>query len=59
MQILVVEPGKAPVITEIDGNLQEMQKIVGGSIQAIYPFSSEKAAMICNDNGKVLGLPMN
>ena len=59
MRILVVEPGKAPVITEIDGNLQEMQKIVGGSIQAVYPFSSEKVALICNDEGKVLGLPMN
>jgi len=58
MQILVVEPGKSPVITEIDGSLKEMQKIVGGTIQAIYPFP-EEVALVCNDEGKILGLPMN
>ena len=58
MQILVVEPGKAPVITEIDGSLKEMQKIVGGTIQAVYPFL-EDVALVCNDEGKMLGLPLN
>jgi len=58
MQILVVEPGKSPVITEIDGSLKEMQKIVGGTIQAIYPFP-EEVALVCNDEGKILGLPSN
>lgn len=58
MLILIVEPGKAPVITEIDGSLKEMQKIVGGTIQAIYPFPDE-VALICNDEGKSLGLPLN
>ena len=41
MQILVVEPGKVPVIAEISGTLKEMQEIVGGTIQAIYPFPEE------------------
>ena len=58
MQILVVEPGKAPVITEIDGSLKEMQKIVGGTIQAVYPFP-EDVVLVCNDESKVLGLPLN
>lgn len=58
MQILVVEPGKSPVITEIDGNLKEMEKIVGGTIQAVYPFL-EDVALICHDEGKILGLPLN
>jgi len=58
MQILVVESGKSPVITEIDGSLKEMQKIVGGTIQAIYPFPDE-VALICNDEGRTLGLPLN
>lgn len=31
MQILVVSPGESPVITEIDGSLQAMQKIIGGT----------------------------
>lgn len=35
MRILVVKPGKVPEVREIPGGLEEMQKIVGGLIQAI------------------------
>ena len=55
MRILLVEPGKRPVLKEIDGSLKSMQEIVGGTIQAIYPFE-EPVALICNDEGKLLGL---
>ena len=58
MRILVVEPGKAPEVREIPGGLEEMQKIVGGLIQAIYPFP-EEIALICNEEGMLLGLPLN
>lgn len=58
MQILVVSPGEPPVITEIDGSLKSMQKIVGGTIQAVYPFP-EDVALVCHDEGKILGLPLN
>ena len=58
MRILVVEAGKLPVVREIDGSLESMQKIVGGLIQAVYPFD-EPVALICNDEGKINGLPMN
>lgn len=58
MQILVVSPGEPPVITEIDGSLNAMQKIVGGTIQATYPFP-EDVALVCHDEGKILGLPLN
>lgn len=58
MKILLVEPGKKPVLSEIDGTLQSMQNIVGGTIQAIYPFE-EPVALICNDEGKLMGLPLN
>ena len=58
MRILVVEPGKQPEESEIDGSLESMQKIVGGLIQAIYPFD-DTVALICNDEGKLLGLPWN
>ena len=43
MLILVVEPGKVPYTKEINGTLEEMQQIVGGYIQAIYPFPDEVA----------------
>lgn len=58
MRILVVEPGKVPEVREIPGGLEEMQKIVGGLIQAIYPFP-EEIALICNEEGMLLGLPPN
>ena len=55
---LVVEPEKYPYSAEIPVGLESLQKIVGGTIQAVYPFEDE-AALICNDEGKLLGLPLN
>ena len=58
MQVIVVEPKKKPMVQDIDSDLKSMQKIVGGSIQAIYPFD-EPVALICNEEGKLLNLPLN
>ena len=58
LHVVVVEPEKAPYAQDIQSGLKSMQKIVGGTIQALYPFS-EPIALICNDEGKVLGLPFN
>lgn len=58
MKILLIEPGKQPAEREISGSLQSMQRIVGGTIQAVYPFA-EPVALICNDEGKLLKLPLN
>ena len=48
MQILVIKPGEKP----------EVQEIVGGLIQAIYPYE-QPVALVANDEGKILGLPPN
>ncbi len=58
MRILVVEPERRPEPREIRGSLEEMQEIVGGLIQAVYPFD-DPVALICNDDGKFMGLPAN
>ena len=58
MQVVIVEPQKKPMVQNIDDGLEAMQKIVGGTIQAIYPFE-EAIALICNDEGKFLNLPLN
>ena len=58
MRVIVVEPRKTPTVQVIDTGLASMQKIVGGSIEAIYPFD-EPVALICNEEGKLLGLPLN
>ena len=58
MRVVVVEPEKKPIVQDIDVGLESMQKIVGGSIEAIYPFE-KPVALICNEEGKPLNLPLN
>lgn len=58
MKVLVVEPMKRPYVLEIDGSIASMQKLVGGTIQAVYPFD-DPVALICNDEGKLMNLPCN
>ena len=58
MRVLIVEPGCAPYEKEIASSLAQMQAIVGGTIQAIHPFA-EPVALICNDEAKLLGMPLN
>ena len=58
MTILVIEPMRTPKVKEIESSLESMQKEVGGYIQAIYPFE-DSVALICNEEGKLLGLPLN
>jgi len=57
IKVLVVEPMKPCEVREISG-LDEMQAIVGGHIQAVYPFRDE-IALVCNEEGKHLDLPYN
>ena len=57
MKVLVVEPMKPCYVREIEG-LKAMQEIVGGHIEASYPFK-EQVAIIANEEGKLMGLPYN
>lgn len=59
MKVLVIEPMKEPYVKEMDGKLKTLQGFVGGLIQVLYPFEDEHIALICNDEGKLLGLPLN
>lgn len=47
MKIVLVEPGKEAREAEITGSLQSMQQLVGGLIQAIYPWE-EPVTLVCN-----------
>ena len=58
MNVLMVEPGKAPYETQIGNDLRSMQGAVGGYIQAVYPYE-EPVALVCNEEGKLDGLPLN
>lgn len=58
MTVLLVEPGKVPEKKEMSGSLCSLQEVVGGTVQALYPFD-DPVALLCNDDGKLLRLPMN
>ena len=58
MNVLMVEPGKAPYETQIGSDLQSMQAVVGGYLEAVYPFE-QPVALVCNEDGKRDGLPLN
>ncbi len=58
MKVLMVEPGKTPYEAELDGSLKSMQEAVGGDIEGYYPYA-EPVAIVCNDEGKINGLPLN
>ena len=58
MNVLMVEPGKAPYETQIGDDLRSMQAEVGGYIQAVYPFE-QPVVLVCRESGKLDGLPLN
>ena len=58
MRILKIKPEQKPERIDIPDTLEAMQKVVGGYIQAVYPFE-EPIALICNEEGKLLNLPLN
>ena len=58
MKVVVVEPTQKPVVREIGSELEAMQAVVGGLIEAVYPFE-DSVALICNEEGKINGMPLN
>ena len=58
ISVLLVEPNKYPKMIEIDDTLEAMQEVVGGDIEEYMPFEDE-VAIICNEEGKLIGLPPN
>ena len=50
MNVLVVEPGLSTYEYEVRDELSDLQAIVGGHIQAIYPFK-DNVALVCNEDG--------
>ena len=59
MRIIIVEGGKRPYEAELEHDLKSMRRCVGGDIEAVYEPRGRDAALICNDEGKLLGLPLN
>ena len=58
LDVLLVKPNEYPQKVTIGAELKDLQEAVGGTITATYPFT-DPVAIVCNDEGKLLGLPMN
>ena len=59
MRVVMVEFGRKACEMELEDSLASMQRAVGGLIQAVYEPGGRDAALICNEEGKLLGLPLN
>ena len=58
ISVILIEPGRYPKLIEIEDTLEAMQETVGGYIEEYMPFDDE-VAIICNEEGKMNGLPLN
>ena len=58
IRVVLLEPGKLARVADIDASLEGMQRVVGGDIEGFYPFE-EEVCIVCNDEGKISGMPLN
>lgn len=59
IDVLIVEPNKLPYESTIENTLEAKQEIVGGFIECTGIMSDYDVSIICNEEGKILGLPLN
>lgn len=59
MNVLMIEPRKHPYPCDLPNDLKSMQTTVGGLVQMLSPFEGSNIVLVCNDEGKLLGLPLN
>ena len=59
IRVLIVEPNKLPYEKIIPNRLKDKQDIVGGLIEYTRVDNDEKTLLICNEEGKLLGLDWN
>ena len=58
MDVLLVRPNMYPHPVQIGCELEDLQKAVGGDIQAVYPYE-DPVALIMDDDGKMMGKDLN
>lgn len=57
MLAIIKHPGEPAKRIEIDNTLKALQKVVGGYIETVTLF--EDVTLICNEEGRLMGLPDN
>lgn len=59
IRVLIVEPNKLPYEKIIPNRLKDKHDIVGGLIEYTRVDNDERTLLICNEEGKLLGLDWN
>ena len=60
IKVLALLPMELLKEIELDNTLEAMQKFVGGLIECItLSDTGSEVTLVCNDEGKLLGLPLN
>mgnify|MGYP002646866557 CR=1 FL=1 len=60
IKVLALLPMELPKEIDLDNTLEAMQKFVGGLIECITLSDTGSAVtLVCNDEGKLMGLPLN
>lgn len=57
ISVIIKQPGRVPYKTAISPTLQNLQNTVGGYIETVT--LTEDLVIICNEEGRLLGLPHN
>ncbi|MBR2674926.1 MAG: DUF3846 domain-containing protein [Mogibacterium sp.] len=58
IRVIVCRVDERAEVIEIEDKLEAMREVVGGLIQEYMPLEDE-VAIICNEEGKMMGLPLN
>ena len=59
IKVLVVKPNELPEEKMIKNTLIAKQEIVGGDIECAYLENDDSVVLICNEEGKMNGMPIN
>ena len=60
IKVLALLPMELPKEIDLDNTLEAMQNFVGGLIECItLSDTGSEVTLVCNDEGKLLGLPLN
>lgn len=56
---LLVKPYELPEEIELEDSLEAKQKLVGGYIECVNFHKDNNVIFICNEEGKINGMPLN
>jgi len=58
IRLLEIAPLEQPRLIEVEHTLENLQELVGGTVQVVYPWE-DYVAVLCDDDGKGKGYPAN